>query len=234
MSNLQIADTHTVDDIIMAVSFAEAAGDISLIYGEAGLGKTVSLKKYVSLHPDTIYIELKDCDKSTKGVCEKILFNIGKELHGVDRLLVDTITDYLTNNPRLLIIDEAQHLSIRALENLRAINDSTETGIVLCGNPTVYDRMHGRGQAHFAQLYSRIGIRRRIIEPDLEDITKIFLNYGLDKESLLYLHKLALQRGGIRNCVKVLNIALRLRDDEKEPLTIDHLQSACQLRNGEQ
>lgn len=234
MSNLQIADTHTVDDIIMAVSFAEAAGDISLIYGEAGLGKTVSLKKYVSLHPDTIYIELKDCDKSTKGVCEKILFNIGKELHGVDRLLVDTITDYLTNNPRLLIIDEAQHLSIRALENLRAINDSTETGIVLCGNPTVYDRMHGRGQAHFAQLYSRIGIRRHIIEPDLEDITKIFLNYGLDKESLLYLHKLALQRGGIRNCVKVLNIALRLRDDEKEPLTIDHLQSACQLRNGEQ
>lgn len=234
MSNLQIADTHTVDDIIMAVSFAEAAGDISLIYGEAGLGKTVSLKKYVSLHPDTIYIELKDCDKSTKGVCEKILFNIGKELHGVDRLLVDTITDYLANNPRLLIIDEAQHLSIRALENLRAINDSTETGIVLCGNPTVYDRMHGRGQAHFAQLYSRIGIRRHIIEPDLEDITKIFLNYGLDKESLLYLHKLALQRGGIRNCVKVLNIALRLRDDEKEPLTIDHLQSACQLRNGEQ
>ena len=234
MSNLQIADTHTVDDIIMAVSFAEAAGDISLIYGEAGLGKTVSLKKYVSLHPDTIYIELKDCDKSTKGVCEKILFNIGKEIHGVDRLLVDTITDYLTNNPRLLIIDEAQHLSIRALENLRAINDSTETGIVLCGNPTVYDRMHGRGQAHFAQLYSRIGIRRHIIEPDLEDITKIFLNYGLDKESLLYLHKLALQRGGIRNCVKVLNIALRLRDDEKEPLTIDHLQSACQLRNGVQ
>ena len=229
-----MAHTHTVDDVIMAVSFAEAAGDISLIYGDAGLGKTVSLKEYVSLHPDTIYVELKDCDKSTKGVCEKILSCIGKELHGVDRLLVDTITDYLMNNPRLIIIDEAQHLSIRALENLRAINDSTETGIVLCGNPTVYDRMHGRGQAHFAQLYSRIGIRRHIVEPELEDITKIFLHYGLDKESLLYLHKLALQRGGIRNCVKVLNIALQLRDSEKEPLSIDHLQSAYQLRNGEQ
>lgn len=234
MGNLQIAYTRTVDDIIMAVSFAEAVGDISLIYGDAGLGKTVSLKEYVSLHPDTIYVELKDCDKSTKGVCEKILSCIGKELHGVDRLLVDTITDYLTKNPKLLIIDEAQHLSIRALENLRAINDSTETGIVLCGNPTVYDRMHGRGQAHFAQLYSRIGIRRHIVEPTLEDITKIFQPYELDKECLLYLRKLALQRGGIRNCVKVLNIALQMRDDEKEPLTIDHLQSACQLRNGEQ
>lgn len=234
MSKIEIAHTQALDNIIMAVSFAETAGDISLIYGDAGLGKTVSLKHYVTMNPDIIYIELKDCDKSVKGVCEKILSHIGKLQRGTDRVLVDTITDYLTTTPRLIIIDEAQHLSIRALENLRAINDVTESGIVLCGNPTVYDRMHGRGQAHFAQLYSRIGIRRHIIEPSLEDITSIFDPYSLDKESLLYLHKLALLRGGIRNCVKVLNIALQLQDDEKEPLNIDHLQSAYQLRNGEQ
>ena len=234
MKKIEIAHTQTLDDVIMAVSFAEAAGDISLIYGDAGLGKTVSLKQYIKMHPDVIYIELKDCDKSVKGVCEKVLSCIGKLQRGTDRVLVDAITDYLTSTPRLIIIDEAQHLSIRALENLRAINDVTESGVVLCGNPTVYDRMHGRGQAHFAQLYSRIGIRRHIKEPSLEDITAIFNPYALDKESLLYLHELALQRGGIRNCVKVLNIALQFRDNEKEPLSIDHLQSAYQLRNGEQ
>ncbi|MCI8862109.1 MAG: AAA family ATPase [Lachnospiraceae bacterium] len=234
MKNIAIAQTQTVDEIFMAVSFAEAAGDISLIYGDAGLGKTISLKRYVSMHPDAIYIELKDCDKSVKGVCEKILSRIGKLQRGTDRLLVDIITKYLSSTPRLIIIDEAQHLSIRALENLRAINDVTESGIVLCGNPTVYDRMHGRGQAHFAQLYSRIGIRRHVTEPTLDDITAIFQPYCLDKESLLYLHKLALQRGGIRNCIKVLNIALQFQDTEKEPLNIDHLQSAYQLRNGEQ
>lgn len=234
MKNIAIAQTQTVDEIFMAVSFAEAAGDISLIYGDAGLGKTISLKRYVSMHPDSIYIELKDCDKSVKGVCEKILSRIGKLQRGTDRLLVDIITKYLSSTPRLIIIDEAQHLSIRALENLRAINDVTESGIVLCGNPTVYDRMHGRGQAHFAQLYSRIGIRRHVTEPTLDDITAIFQPYCLDKESLLYLHKLALQRGGIRNCIKVLNIALQFQDTEKEPLNIDHLQSAYQLRNGEQ
>ena len=234
MKNGKVAQTQALNDIMMAVSFAEAAGDISLIYGDAGLGKTVSLKQYTKMHPDVIYIELKDCDKSIKGVCEKILSCIGKLQRGTDRVLVDAITDYLTVTPKLLIIDEAQHLSQRALENLRAINDVTESGIVLCGNPTVYDRMHGKGQAHFAQLYSRIGIRRHITEPSLEDITSIFRSYTLDKESLLYLHALALQRGGIRNCVKVLNIALQFRDNEKEPLNIDHLQSAYQLRNGEQ
>lgn len=231
---MKVSRTNALDEITMAVSFAEAAGDISLIYGDAGLGKTFSLKEYVRSHPDTVYVELKDCDKSTKGVCEKILACIGKEQRGLDRLLVDSIIEFLRNSPRLIIIDEAQHLSLRALENIRAINDATETGVVLCGNPTVYDRMHGRGQAHFAQLYSRIGIRRHIMEPSLEDIASIFEAYDLDKESVLYLHKLALQRGGIRNCVKVLNIALQLRASEKEPLNIEHLQAAYRLRNGEQ
>lgn len=234
MNKVEIARTRTFNDVNIAVSFARAAGDISLIYGDAGLGKTVSLKQYAKTHPDTIYIELKDCDKSVKGVSEKILSCIGKLQNGTDRVLVDTIIDYLKSNPKLIIVDEAQHLSLRSLENLRAINDVTESGIVLCGNPTVYDRMHGRGQAHFAQLYSRIGIRRHILEPSLDDIEAIFKPYALDKESLLYLHKLALQRGGIRNCVKVLNIALQIRNDEKEPLNIDCLQSAYQLRNGEQ
>ena len=234
MDKIQVVHTQVLEEVIMAVSFAEAAGDISLIYGEAGLGKTVSLKEYAHLHPEAIYIELKDCDKSVKGVCEKILDAVGKPQSGTDRKLVNAISDYLLSNPRLIIIDEAQHLSVRALENLRAINDVTESGIVLCGNPTVYDRMHGRGQAHFAQLYSRIGIRRHIIEPTLDDITLIFEKYGLEKESILFLHKLALQRGGIRNCVKVLNIALQLIDIQKEPLTIDHLNSAYQLRNGVQ
>lgn len=233
MDKIKIAHTQTLDNVIMAVSFAEAAGDISLIYGDAGLGKTVSLKQYARMHPDVIYIELKDCDKSVKGVCEKILSRLGKMQSGTDRVLVDAIIDCLTETPRLIIIDEAQHLSIRALENLRAVNDVTESGIVLCGNPTVYDRMHGRGQAHFAQLYSRIGIRRHIIEPPLEDIAAIFSMYSLDQECITYLHQLALLRGGIRNCVKVLNIALRLMDNEKEPLNIDHLHSACQLKNGE-
>ena len=234
MDKIQVVHTQVLEEVTMAVSFAEAAGDISLIYGEAGLGKTVSLKEYAHLHLEAIYIELKDCDKSVKGVCEKILDAIGKSQSGTDRKLVNAISDYLLSNLRLIIIDEAQHLSVRALENLRAINDVTESGIVLCGNPTVYDRMHGRGQAHFAQLYSRIGIRRHIIEPTLDDITLIFEKYGLKKESILFLHKLALQCGGIRNCVKVLNIALQLIDIQKEPLTIDHLNSAYQLRNGVQ
>ena len=44
MNKVEIARTRTFNDVNIAVSFAKAAGDISLIYGDAGLGKTVSLK----------------------------------------------------------------------------------------------------------------------------------------------------------------------------------------------
>lgn len=228
-----VAQTACLKEVYFAANYAKSYGDISLVYGEAGVGKTFALRQYASEN-DTIYIELRDCDKSTKGVCERILAVIGKSRRGNDRALVNTIIDYLKEHPKLIIIDEAQHLLLKAIENLRAINDATETGMVLCGNPTVYDQMHGRGQAHFAQLYSRIGIRRCIENPDMDDIKAIFAPYNLDNESLRFLHKLGLQWGGIRNCIKMFNMAQEMAQGLKEPLSVGHLESAHDLRNGSQ
>jgi len=229
-----VAQTTCMNEVHFAASYAQSYGDISLIYGEAGLGKTFSLKEYANTNEDVIYVELRDCDKSTKGVCERILSTIGKSKRGIDRVLVDAIIDYLKEHSKLIIIDEAQHLLLKAVENLRAINDATETGMVLCGNPTVYDQMHGRGQAHFAQLYSRIGIRRSIQNPDIEDVKAIFEPYTLDDDSLRFLHRLSLQWGGIRNCIKIFNMALTIAKDHDEPLSVGHLEAACDLRNGNQ
>lgn len=227
------AQTACMNEVYFAAQYAQSCGDISLIYGEAGLGKTFSLRQYAKEN-EVIYIELRDCDKSTKGVCERILDAIGKSRRGNDRALVNVIIDYLREHPKLIIIDEAQHLLLKAIENLRAINDATETGMVLCGNPTVYDQMHGRGQAHFAQLYSRIGIRRCIVNPDMEDIKAIFSPYDLDGGCLRFLHSLGLQWGGIRNCIKIFNMAQEMAQRLGEPLSVGHLETAHDLRNGNQ
>lgn len=227
------ACTACMENVYFAADYAQMCGDISLIYGEAGLGKTFSLRQYAKEN-DVIYVELRDCDKSTKGVCERILEVVGNGKRGNDRVLINTIINHLKNHPQLIIIDEAQHLLLKAVENLRAINDATETGMVLCGNPHIYDQMHGKGQAHFAQLYSRIGIRRCIVSPNMNDIQAIFSVYGLDSDSLQFLHGLSLQWGGIRNCIKIFNMAQDMAQKLNEPLSIGHLQTACELRNGYQ
>lgn len=69
----------------------------------------------------------------------------------------------------MIIIDEAQHLTVRALNHLRCISDESGVGICLIGNDDVYRKMKGSGKADFAQLFSRIGMRKPVL---VSNITK--------------------------------------------------------------
>ena len=226
------AVTEASRNAFLAMQYANYHKDISLIYGEAGTGKTYALAEYTSKNHNVIYVEARDCDRTTKGICEKILKTLGKSTSGTDRTLINAIVDAVKGTDKLLIIDEAQHLTLRAVENIRAINDEAKIGIVLCGNPTVYDRMYGRGQAHFAQLYSRIGMRRFITEPSIEDIRSIFSNPEIDDDSISYLHAIAHEYGGLRNATKVYMLALDIAESQKEALALEHFESANNLKNG--
>ena len=53
------------------------------------------------------------------------------------------------NTSGLLILDEAQHLTVQALDMVRAINDQTSIGLVLCGNDRVITQMTGGNRAPF-------------------------------------------------------------------------------------
>lgn len=230
----EFAFTDTVKQIWYAAQYAHANRDISIVYGEAGLGKTMALKEYTKAHVGIVYVETRSCDQSTKGICERILKALGKKRTGTDRVLVDTIIETLKDSGRLLIIDEAQHLSLKAIEAIRSFNDEGNIGIVLSGNPTIYDRMYGRGEAHFAQLFSRIGIRRAIPkEPQREDIETIFKEANISDDCITILHYLASQKGGLRYMMKVYKIALDIAIANEESLSVDHLHLAQQYKDGE-
>ncbi|MCT4509913.1 MAG: AAA family ATPase [Tepidibacter sp.] len=230
----KFASTNAAEAIMLATRFAHANRDISLIYGEAGLGKSFSLNHYANTHDKVIYVEARECDRSTKGIAERILKSMGKSKTGTDRVLIDTIIETLKGSEKLLIVDEAQHLGLRAIENMRAINDEAKIGIVLCGNPTVYDRMHGKGQAHFAQLFSRLGIKRRISEPTRKDIEKIFTKFNLDNSCIDFLHAMSLSWGGLRNSIKIFKMAYDLSSASSETLSLAHFETAYQFKNGEE
>ena len=72
------------------------------------------------------------------------------------------IVQGLRGREGLLILDEAQHLLLPALESLRSIHDATECGLVLMGSESVYARLPSRIKPHLklAQTAFKPGLTR--------------------------------------------------------------------------
>jgi DNA transposition AAA+ family ATPase len=133
----------------------------------------------------------------------------------------------------LLIIDEAQHLSLSAIESIRSIHDKAEIGLVLCGNESVYARLTGGSRAAtFAQLFSRIGKRLRLSQPSKADVTALVDAYGITgKDERQALIEISTRPGALRGVVKTLNLAAMLSSGS--PVDLQYITAAWKELGGE-
>ena len=124
--------------------------------------------------------------------------------------------------PILIIIDEAQHLQLRALEEIRTWTDPNPitgqqgVGIALIGNTETYTRMVGKQEARFAQLFSRIRINRfySTHKVTAEDVKALFpkLSEAGQKKEASFLHGICQSKWGVRGAVNVYNNAVNNED----------------------
>lgn len=137
------------------MAFAHVEGEINVIYGSAGLGKTQMLKEYARRNSSAVLIEV-DPSCTPKVLLRKIAEVVGANARGVNNELLDSIVSKLKGSERLLMIDEAELLSTRSLEFIRRIHDLTGVGVVLAGMPRLLINLKGKNN-ELAQLYSRVG-----------------------------------------------------------------------------
>lgn len=137
------------------MAFAHVEGEINVIYGSAGLGKTQMLKEYERQNSSAVLIEV-DPSCTPKVLLRKIAEAVGANARGVNNELLDSIVSKLKGSERLLMIDEAELLSTRSLEFIRRIHDLTGVGVVLAGMPRLLINLKGKNN-ELAQLYSRVG-----------------------------------------------------------------------------
>ena len=157
--------TAVAKDVHTVCQYSHVNRDIGLVYGEAGMGKTYALREYQRAHPDTILLRCNPSWKTPQAMLEAVLLEVGRKVRGMNALHrhIRELVGALEETGRLVILDEAQFLGTRSLEVVRTLHDEAEVGIVLSGNLDVYSQMHGEGMASFAQLFSRVGIRRQIL-----------------------------------------------------------------------
>jgi general secretion pathway protein A len=164
-----------------------------VITGEIGSGKTTLLQATMrGLDRHTSVARLMNTTLDARELIEAIMLDFGLDLPAgrSKPLLLRDLARFLVDQRRagrlaLLIIDEAQNLSLAALEEVRMLSNlETEKSkliqIVLVGQPNLADVL---GRPELEQLRQRVTVRYHLRALD-QDETAAYVNHRLRKAAI--------------------------------------------------
>ena len=144
-------------------------------------------------------------------------------------MLCKMVVRKLVNLQALLIVDEAQHLSSQALDQLRAFHDLAQCGIALLGNHSIFRRLEGGTRsADYAQLFSRVGMRLDRKKPHSDDIEALLDGWAIEDKSVRRVARAVARRpGALRAMTKVLRQAHLRANADGGPVSEAHMIAAA-------
>jgi DNA transposition AAA+ family ATPase len=206
-------ETSISTEVYLTIQYCHVSRGIGVISGDAGIGKSKAALKYAQDYSEAIYITASKACKSLKDlyrmIARRLRINENRNLFDMQ---ID-IRSRLDGSNKVIIIDEAQHLSITAIDGIRYFNDEDNenglqpVGIVFIGNHELRNKMMGKFEQSLAQLYNRIQIQRVIFTGNVaeEDIKKLFPVYeekSFDEE-VKFLLGISQSKWGIRGAMKL-------------------------------
>lgn len=227
--------TPTAEAITGVLQHARAAADMVVVSGPPGIGKTSAVCAYTRRTPNVWKITGHPLLRSPRAAMEELARIAGlmneRGLANVHRALVQR----MRGTAGLVIVDEANHLSSDALDQLRSLHDEAEVGLALVGNATVFSRLEGGGnrQAEFAQLFSRVGMRLTSLKDHRArlggDIDAYLDGWEVtDAGARKLLHAIGRKPGALRNLRKTVSLAHMLAGAARETLGARHVHLAWQ------
>lgn len=196
--DIVFAMTDIATKIWATLDYCKVQKQMVCIYGDAGCGKTMTSKEWMKDKNNVIYITASPAINSSKAILKRIARAVRTRTSGNKDDLEIEIIDKVYGTDMTLIIDEAQHLNHNTLEMIRSLKESCDIGLALIGNATIYNKLTGKQEAEFAQLFSRLMMRKHIMTEQFtkNDIYKVFGDVG-EKEAD-YLLSVTQSRYGLR------------------------------------
>ncbi len=231
-------ETSVAKTIFAVIEQTEAASDdnegrISVIVGDAGHGKSVCLRQFAAVNPNSIYAVVDETMNT-----QAIFMEIAKALVGrgikldLDcsmRKLIEQMAASIGNRSMIVMLDEASALRVKQLNQLRqVITVRCRCPLVLSGNSqllrTVNKQPTERGyDASLDQFYSRLVV---VLDLDAEasasgrdgggtytadDIRKLYAGgVRLTTDGVEMLRRIARTPGSgrLRTCSNIISILL--------------------------
>lgn len=223
-------ETATSGKITSLLRWAQS-GKIVLIVTGPGLGKTRTAERFAASDPN---VWLATMSPSTAGVATMAI-EVGEaiglgEIKGSPQQLSRKIKNHVKGKKGLLIVDEAQELTDKAINELRGWHDRTGLGIALLGNETVVGHIESRKSA-LAQVSSRFSFKHVQAIPMTGDLDALFDAWGItEPDQKSFLARMAALPGALREVTHTLEIALMVSISGREPLSLAHLRDAAKQR----
>ncbi|MDE2595980.1 MAG: AAA family ATPase [Sphingomonadales bacterium] len=196
-----------------------------------GLGKTMSAKNFRACYANVFLATMTPSSAGVNTMQIEVLESLGdKNAVGTPQKLSRRVRERVEQLATpLLIIDEAQHLSQKAIEEIRSWHDAVGLGIALLGNISVMQRLEGGSRSDaFAQLYSRVSLkmlRNLPLNGDIEPLAEAWKVH--DEATIAFLRdRICSKPGGLRNGTHALELAYMIASANGEPLALAHLQDA--------
>ena len=200
-SEVEYAPTSISTLVYKTVRNTRLKGGFAFVTGDAGVGKTKALHKYIEDHPhDSVMITINPCTKSTKAVLKLLALNLGVPVTQSRDDLWMSIAAKL-HDGMVVAVDEAQLLTYGSIETLRSFADffaerRQTLGVVLVGNQGIREKIEGK---------SREQISTGDVQP--EDIKMLFPVLEGREQELTLLYKVAQTAEGIRGAVRLFGNA---------------------------
>jgi len=224
-------ETDVAKRILTVVSKTIELSSIGLIYGDAGRGKSMTLRAAKEIHRGSVLIRVLQSTRRPRGLAIQIAKALNLPATRASTYVAESkIIEALRGTGRAIIVDEAHQLGPDALELVRDIHDETGCPMILAGTMRLHDQVSDQ-QLYFGQLSSRTAIKYDLGEElrgggggdpkPIHSIDEIKQLYERDKvrftdDGRLLLTKLANipGLGGLRLCSKVVQVARSLSQGE--------------------
>jgi DNA transposition AAA+ family ATPase len=165
-------ETQTATEVLALLLWAQRGKMVGIPIG-SGLGKTTAANHFAALYPH-IYIAMMPPSCGSQGPMQvAVLEALGVENasgtpHGLSSMIVDRLRKM--HRP-VLIIDEAQHLTVKALEEIRSWHDKIGVGIALMGDIRLAHMINnGTGKNDLPQFRRRIKMMPARTLPYAQDV----------------------------------------------------------------
>lgn len=216
-------ESETGQKIINHLRYAHMLGDLLTVFGVPGVGKSTAVRYYQRAYANVWVATLTPATTGVVPVLQEICDALQASKGSGARKLAQAILGKVRGTNGLLIIDEAHHANVQALDALRGLHDATGLAIAFVGGPELETKLQS-----MPQFYSRVGLKLFVTRVLAADVNAQLDAWGITKrDARAFLAAHAQRPGALRGVTKVLRLATYVAASTGATLDTTHIKDAA-------